>query len=64
MQPIRTASEIVANIMIPVNKQAILYKIYARKAKKLHMLGMSYEAIGRFLKIGQETARRACHYEK
>ena len=34
----------------------------AHKAKQLHMLGMSYEAIGRSLKIGHETARRACHY--
>ena len=26
-----------------------------------HMLGMSYEAIGRSLNIGRETARKACH---
>ena len=62
--PIRTFSEITARIVIPVNKQAILYKIYALKAKQLHMLGMSYEAIGRSLNISQETARRACHYEE
>ncbi len=62
MLPIRTISEITASIVIPVNKQPILYKIYALKAKQLHMLGMSYEAIGRSLKIGQETARRACRY--
>ena len=55
--------EITARIVIPVNKQPILYKIYALKAKQLHMLGMSYEAIGRSLHIGQETARRACQYE-
>jgi hypothetical protein len=61
--PIRTVSEITSRIMIPVNKQASLYKIFAHKAKQLHMLGMSYEAIGRSLKISQETARRACLYE-
>ena len=49
--------------VIPVNKLVSLYKILAIKAKQLHMLGMSYEAIGRSLKIGQETARMACHYE-
>ena len=30
----------------------------------MRMLGMSYEAIGKSLNIGQETARRACHYEE
>jgi hypothetical protein len=60
MLPIRTASELNANIAIPVNKQPILYKMLALKAKQLHMLGMSHEAIGRSLKISQETARRAC----
>jgi len=38
--------------------------MFAVKAKQLHMLGMSYEAIGRSLKISQETAKKACHYEK
>ncbi len=61
--PIRTVSEITANMVIPVDKLVILYKILALKAKRLHMLGMSYEAIGRSLRIGHETARRACHYE-
>ena len=61
-QPIRTASELTANIVIFVNKQVTLYKMYANKAKQLYMLGMSYAAIGRSLKIGQETARRACSY--
>ena len=59
----RTASEIIAHIVIPVNKLVILYKMFAVKAKQSHMLGMTYEAIGRSLKIGQETARKACHYE-
>ena len=62
--PIRTISEIAARIVIPVNKQTILYKIYDYKAKQLHMSGMSYKAIGRLLKIGQETVRKACLYEK
>ena len=62
MQPIRTASEITANIVIPANKLVILYKVFVVKAKQLHILGMGYEAIGRSLKIGQETARRACQY--
>ena len=57
-----TVSELAVRIVIPVNKQAILYKIHAFKAKQLHMLGMDYEAIGRSLKIGQETARKACHF--
>lgn len=63
MLPIRTFSEIAAHIVIPVNKQPILYKIYASKAKQLHILGMGYAAIGKALGIGQETARKACHYE-
>ncbi len=50
--------------MISANKQPMLYKMYAHKAKQLHMLEMSYAAIGRSLKIGQETARRACRYEE
>ena len=62
--PIRTFSEITADVVIPLNKQVSLYKIYANKAKQLHMLGMSYSAIARSLKIGQETARRACNYEE
>ena len=62
--PIRTFSEITTQIAIPVNKQPILYKIYALKAKQLRMLGMNYIAIARSLKISQETARKACHYEK
>jgi len=33
------------------------------KAEQLHMLGMSYSAIAKSLKIGRETARKACHYE-
>lgn len=61
MLPIRTAAEITATIAISVNRQIILYKMLGRKAKELHMLGMSYEAISRSLKIGRETARRACH---
>jgi hypothetical protein len=63
VQPIRTASELDVRIMISVNKQAILYKTFAVKAKQLHMLGISYETIGRSLNIGQETARKACHYD-
>jgi len=61
--PIRTFSEITADIVIPTNKQVSLYKIYALKAKQLHMLGMNYKAIGIALKISQGTAMRACHYE-
>ena len=64
MQPIRTISEITAHIVIPVNKLVLLYKMFAVKAKQLHMLGMGYEAIGRSLKISQETARKACHYKE
>jgi len=64
VQPIRTISELAARIVIPVNKQVTLYETHAHKAKQLHMLGMSYKAIGRSLKIGQETARKACRYEK
>ncbi len=63
MQPIRTGSEITASIVIPINKQAILYRAHAGKAKQLHMLGITYAAIGKSLKIGQKTARKTCHYE-
>lgn len=63
MQPIRTASELAARIVIPINKQPILYKIYSHKAKQLHALGISYAAIGRSLKISQETARKAYQHK-
>ena len=64
VKPYPIASEITANIVIPVNKQVTLYKMLTHKAKQLHMLGMTYEAIGRSLIISQETARKACHYEE
>lgn len=38
--------------------------MFAVKAKQLHVLGMDYEAIGRSLKLGHETARKACHFEE
>ncbi len=64
VQPIRTASEINAIIIIPIIKKVVLYKLYARKAKQLHTLGMSFKAISRSLKISQETARKAYRYKE
>jgi len=58
VQPIRTASEITANIVIPANITIALHKIFAVKAKQLHMLEISYKQIGRSLNISQKTARR------
>ena len=40
-----TFSEFTARIVIVVSKQAILYKLYARKAKQLYMLAR--KAIGK-----------------
>jgi hypothetical protein len=51
-------------MVIPVNQTITLYKMFAVKAKQLHILGMGYSAIARSLNIGQETARRACNYEE
>lgn len=62
MLPIRTASEITAQIVIPANNQIILYKTCASKAKQLHISVMSYKAISTVLKISRETARKACRY--
>ncbi len=63
MQLIRTVSEIKTKIIIPVQTTVILYKSISQKAKELHKLGMSFEAIAKTFKVSKKTVRRACRYD-
>ncbi|MHB8279717.1 MAG: hypothetical protein ACYDIA_18980 [Candidatus Humimicrobiaceae bacterium] len=64
MQPIRTISEISADIKILPAKQIPLYQKISLKAKQLYTLGMSYRQIAKSLNIGETTVVRACKYKK
>ena len=63
MQPIRTISEISANIKILPARQIPLYQKISLKAKQLHNLGMSYQQIAKSLNVGETTVIRACKYK-
>ena len=41
-----------------------MYQKFSRKAKKLRLLGMSYEQIAKSLNISKKTVINACKYEK
>ena len=60
MQPIRTISEISADIKILPAKQIPLYQKVSLKAKQLYALGMSYREIAKKLSVGETTVIRAC----
>ena len=64
LQPIRTASEIHAKIIIQPLEQTPLYQKLAQKVKELHLLGMTYKEIAKALNINKKTAIRACKYKK
>jgi DNA-binding MurR/RpiR family transcriptional regulator len=60
MQPIRTISEISAQIKILPVRQIPLYQKISLKAKQLYNLGMSYKEIAKSLNVGETTIIRAC----
>ena len=60
MQPIRTISEISADIKILPARQIPLYQKISLKAKQLYTLGMSYNQISKILNVGETTIIRAC----
>ncbi len=64
MQPIRTISEISADIKISPAKQIPLYQKISLKAKQLYALGMSYNQIAKKLSVGETTVIRAYKYIK
>ena len=64
MQPIRTIAEIPAHIKIQPAQQTYLYQNLAQKASELHLLGMTYKQIAKALKIGKNTAKKACQFER
>ena len=62
MQPIRTASEIAANIIIQPLERISLYQRLAKKIQELHTLGLLNKDIAQALKINKKTVRRALRY--
>ncbi len=63
MQPIRTISEISADIKILPSKQIPLYQKISLKAKQLSALGMSCQQIAKNLNISRTTVEKACKYK-
>ena len=59
MQPIRTASEINANIIIQPLQQTPLYQKLAKKVAELRLLGMPCKNIAKSLKVSERTILRA-----
>ena len=64
MQPIRTIAEIPAHIKIQPVQQTYLYQKLAQKANELYLLGMTYKQIAKALKIGKNTAKKACQFKR
>ena len=64
MQPIRTASEITANIIIQPLPQTPLYQKLAKKITELRLLGMPNKEIAENLKISKRTVIRAYGFQK
>jgi hypothetical protein len=63
LQPIRTASEITAQIKICPVRRVYFYQKFSLKAKELRLLGMSYEQIAKGLNISKNTAINAYKYK-
>ena len=62
MQPIRTASEIHAKIIIKPLERIPLYQKLAQKVKELHLLGMTYKEIAKSLGVSKNTIKKACNH--
>ena len=59
MQPIRTASELSARIVISTPVRIALYQKLSQKVRELHMLGMSLKDIADSLNVSHMTVKRA-----
>lgn len=64
MQPIRTASELAARIVIQSPVKMALYQKPAQKVRELHMLGMSLQDIADSLNVSHMTVRRAYRFKR
>jgi DNA-binding NarL/FixJ family response regulator len=64
LQPIRTASEIQAKIIIQPLERIPLYQKLAQKVKELHLLGMTYEEIAKSLDVSKKTVKKARRFIK
>jgi len=62
LQPIRTASEIIAHIKILPAIRIPLYQKLAQKVEELIILGMPLRAIANNLKLSLETIKRTRKY--
>ncbi len=62
LQPIRTASEVQAKIIIQPLQRTPLYQKLAKKVEELLLLGMAFRAIGRSLGVNKKTVMRAYKY--
>ena len=58
-QPIRTTAGIPVHIKILSVQQSYLYQKLAQKATELHLLGMSYNKIGKILGTSHKTIIKA-----
>jgi transposase-like protein len=63
LQPIRTAAEIHAKIIIQPLEQIPLYQKLSQKVKELYLSGMPYRKIAKALNIDKKTAIKACKYK-
>ena len=64
MQPIRTASEITAKIIIQPLQRTPLYQRLAKKITELRLLGMPRKDITKSLNISKGTVTKACMFYK
>jgi len=64
MQPIRTASEISAKIIIQPLQRTPLYQRLAKKITELRLLGMPRKDIAKSLNISRGTITNACKFNK
>jgi DNA-binding CsgD family transcriptional regulator len=64
LQPIRTIAEVPAHIKIQPAQRIYLYQKLAQNASELRLLGMTYKQIAKALKIGKNTARKACQFKR
>ncbi len=64
LQPIRTASEITAQIKIHPVQNIPLYQKHADKIAQLRRLGMTQKEIAKSLNISIKTVKKACKFER
>jgi len=64
LQPIRTASEITAKIIIQPLERIPLYQKIAQKVAELRLLGMPHKKIAESLGISERTSKKALRFQK